>query len=257
VRIVIVTQEEPFYIPILLRNLLNRQQNIDGIILLPDLPHGFTRLSYFKRLFDVFGPIDFLKFGILYVHYKLADAIAVVWVLNRYYSVESTAKKWNIPLYILKDINSQEALRILKMLEPDILISVAASQIFKKDAIRSSKHTINIHAALLPHNKGMMPSFWALANGETETGITVHYVDEDIDAGDILFQRAFEISPDDTLHSLQTKVAHFGSDALIEVITMLENGKMETRKPQGEESYFSFPTKAAAQAFRARGRRFI
>ncbi len=256
-KIVIITQEEPFYIPILLNSLLNRGQNIDGIILLPDLPHGFTRFSYLKRLFDVFGLADFTKFGILYVHHKLADAVGRVWDTNINYSVKSTAKKWNIPLYSAKDINSQEAFRILKMLEPDILISVASPQIFKKDVIRSAMHTINIHAALLPNNKGMMPSFWALAKGENKTGITVHYVDEDIDSGDILFQYEFEIAPNDTLHSLQTKVAKIGSDALIEVINMLEKGKQEVRKLQGEGSYFSFPTKAAAQAFRARGRRFI
>jgi len=256
-RIVIITQEEPFYIPILLNSLLNRGQNIDGIILLPDLPHGFTRSSYLKRLFDVFGPIDFTKFGILYAHHKLVDAIGSVCNIKKVYSVKSTAKKWGVPLYRINEINSKEAVRILKTLQPDILISVAAPQIFKKDVICSAKHTINVHAALLPNNKGMMPSFWALAKGEGKTGVTVHYVEEDIDAGDIIFQHAFEIAPDDTLHSLQTKVAKLGSDALLEAINLLESGKQEVRKPQGEGSYFSFPTKAAAQAFRARGRRFI
>jgi len=256
-KIVIVTQEEPFYIPILLRDLLKRVNQVDGIILLPDLPHGFTRFSYVKRLFDVFGIQDFTKFGFLYLHHKVADVIGSITGNSRYYSVNSIARESIIPLFNVNNINSEGSIEILKKLKPDILISIASPQIFKTDVIHSANHTINIHAALLPHNKGMMPSFWALAKGEKKTGITVHYVDEHIDTGDILFQRSFEISSGDTLHSLQTRVAEFGADALVEVVRTLERGNPKVTRPHGEGIYHSFPTKTAAQELRARGRRLI
>lgn len=256
-KIVIVTQEEPFYIPVLLRGFLRRVGQVDGIILLPDLPHGFTRFSYIKRLFDVFGIQDFTKFGFLYLHHKVADVIGTLIKSNRHYSVNSIAKMSAIPLLRVNSINSEDSIEILKKLKPDILISIASPQIFKRDIIHSADHTINIHAALLPHNKGMMPSFWALAKGEKKTGITVHYVDDYIDTGDILLQRSFEIGSNATLHSLQIKVAEFGADALVEVVSMLERGSPKVTKPHGEGIYHSFPTKAAAQELRTRGRRFI
>lgn len=257
-KVVIVTQDEPFYIPILLKDFLSRVRQIDGIILLPGLPQGFTRYSYIKRLFDVFGPLDSAKFGILYAHHVIADMIGTFTKNNNNsYSVKSIAKKWNISIYNVHNINSRDTIEILRKIRPNVLISLASPQIFKKEVIYSADHTINIHAALLPHNKGMMPSFWTLAKGEKRTGITVHYVDECIDSGDILFQRPFDISPNETLHSLQIKVAERGSDALVEVINTLRNDYPKVIKPQGKGNYYSFPTKAAALEFRARGRRFI
>ncbi len=184
--IVIVTQEDPFYIPILMNRITNTLPDINAIIILPGLPHGFTTFSYYKRLYDVFGLIDFLKYGLLYAHHTAIDIISRIFHLNFFYSVKSIAKRRNISLFNVKNINSEETLSVLQRLSPEIIISIASPQIFKKEVIRSAKHTLNIHAALLPNNRGMMPSFWAMVKGETETGVTVHYVDENIDTGDII-----------------------------------------------------------------------
>ncbi|MDP1340831.1 formyltransferase family protein, partial [Klebsiella variicola] len=64
----------------------------------------------------------------------------------------------------------------------------------------------------------MMPSFWVLAKGEKNTGVTAHYVTEHIDSGEIILQRSIDIGSDETLHSLQTKVAHEGAMVLVEAI---------------------------------------
>jgi methionyl-tRNA formyltransferase len=255
--IVIVTQDEPFYIPILMNRVANVLTEITAIIVLPGLPHGFTTFSYYKRLFDVFGPIDFIKYGLLFAHHTAVDFFSRVFQLNFLYSVKSIAKRRKISLFSVKNINSEETLSILQGLSPEIIISIASPQIFKRDVIRSARHTLNIHAALLPNNRGMMPSFWVLAKGETETGVTVHFVDENIDTGDIIVQKKIEIDPNETLHTLQTKVAYTGSDAVIEAVRILKEDIAVPIRPVGEGSYFSFPTKEAAKEFRKRSKRFI
>jgi methionyl-tRNA formyltransferase len=255
--IVIVTQEEPFYIPILMNRITNALPAINAIIILPGVPHGFTPFSYIRRLFDVFGPIDFLKYGLLFAHHTAVDLFSSVFHLNFFYSVKSIAKRRNISLFCVKDINSEATLSIVQGLSPEIIISIASPQIFKRDVILSARHTLNIHAALLPNNRGMMPSFWAMVKGEPETGVSVHYVDENIDTGEIILQRIIDIEPGETLHTLQTKVAYIGSDALIESVRILHEDTVVPISPCGKGSYFSFPTIEAAKEFRKRGKRFI
>lgn len=254
---VIVTQEEPFYIPVFLGKVLAEYEKVVAIIVLPGDTKGFTTLSYIKRLYDVFGLKDFIAYGALFVHHKFLELLSRWRRFSRFYSVKSAARGNSIPVYHLKNINGPESLNLLKALEPEIIISVAAPQIFKKELINLAEHTINIHAALLPQYRGMMPSFWVLAKGEERSGITVHYMNEHIDMGNIVLQKTIDISPQDTLHSLQTKVANVGAMALLKALQEVEKGDSSGVSPQRDGSYYSFPTKEAAKEFRARGRRFI
>lgn len=116
------------------------------------------------------------------------------------------------------DINSLESLDLIKRLNPKIIVSIASPQILRMEVIDSVKYAINIHAALLPEYRGMMPSFWVLARGEKKTGVTVHRINERIDGGAIILQKTIDISPQDTLHSLQTKVANVGAIALLDAL---------------------------------------
>jgi len=254
---VIITQEEPFYIPIFLGKMLAEYDKFIAVIILPGMPKGFTTFSYIKRLHDVFGPKDFATYGALFMHHKFLNLLNTWHRFDRLYSVERVAKKNSIPVYKLKKINAQESLNLLKTLEPEIIISVAAPQIFKERVIQSAKHVINIHAALLPEYRGMMPSFWVLAKGEGKTGVTVHYMNDHVDTGDIILHKTIDVSPQDTLHSLQTKVANVGSAALLEALGKIEHGNGSRFMPEGKGSYYSFPTKEGAKELRARGRRFI
>jgi len=102
-----------------------------------------------------------------------------------------------------------------------------------------------------------MPSFWVLAKGEARTGVSVHYIDENIDTGNVILQKVIDISQKDTLHSLQTKVAITGSSALLEALHFIKNGAGAGITPKVEGSYFPFPTREAAKELRARGRRTI
>ena len=254
---VLITQEERLYLPIFLSRVLSEYRKIAALILLPGTPQGFSICTYWKRLYDVFGPKDFIIYGTLFAYYGFFYLLGQCIQLGRSYSVASAAKRNAIPVYKLKDINTKEALALLKSIEPEAIISVAAPQTFSKEVIHSAKFAINIHAALLPKYRGIMPSFWVLAKGESKTGVTVHFIDEHIDTGGIILQKVIQISCQDTLHSLQTKIANVGASALLESLKKIENGDAGGVAPQGEGSYYSFPTKEAAKELRTRGRRII
>jgi methionyl-tRNA formyltransferase len=258
---VIVTQEEPFYIPIFLGKLLAEYKGIIAVIILPGIPKGFTIVSYGRRMYEVFGLKDFVAYGTLFIYYRFLNFLSHWAQFKRLYSVRAAAKKNSIPVYKLGSINSPESLNLLKSLKTEVIVSVASPQIFKKEIINLVNHSINIHAALLPQYRGMMPSFWVLAKGEVKTGITVHCMNHNIDTGNIILQKEIQLSPEDTLHSLQNKVACEGAVALLEVLERIEkSGDIDDIVVSLEEekgSYYSFPTKEAAKEFRARGRRFI
>jgi methionyl-tRNA formyltransferase len=115
---------------------------------------------------------------------------------------------------------------------------------------------LNVHSALLPKYRGMLPTFWALLNGEPETGVTVHRMVEGIDGGDIILQRRVPIAADETLLSLMRKTKRMAADLVLDSIKEFDAGTVSSMSnPADGGSYFSFPTRADVDRFRALGRR--
>ena len=256
-RAVIVTQEEPFYLPIFFGRVLAEYRGVVAVVLLPGTPYGFTAFSYIKRLYDVFGLKDFIIYATLFIYYRILGFLSRWKKFGRFYSVSAAARGSSLPVYRLKNVNAPDSLSLLRNLETEVLVSVAAPQVFKKELINSARHAVNVHAALLPQYRGMMPSFWVLVKGEKKTGVTVHYLDEHIDTGSIIVQESLDISPDDTLHTLQTTVAGVGARALLTALGKIEADGGTGSMIQGKGSYYPFPTREAAREFRLRGRKFI
>lgn len=120
--------------------------------------------------------------------------------------LKELAKQQNIEVLQNKNINSSEFISKLKLFKSDIFVSLAFNQIFKKEAILlPAKGVINCHAGKLPHYRGRNILNWVLINDEKEFGITVHFVDEGIDTGDIITQETFPISDEDNYGSLLKK----------------------------------------------------
>lgn len=207
------------------------------------------------------------KTGLGFVGMKGAEIILgritppVMKLLGRASRIPSLAQmsaEFGVPMIHAKNVNSAESLAVLEQWQPDLVVSVYLNQLIKKPIIEmASAGVINVHPALLPRNRGLFPYFWALANGDTETGVTVHWVDTRFDTGEILVQRAFPIKPDDTVLSLANQSAQLGADLLVEAIRAIESGN-PPRVPQNSAaaSYFSWPTPEAVRRFRQRGRRY-
>lgn len=109
----------------------------------------------------------------------------------------------NIEFLVEKDINSDSFYSKVKSLGLDLLVSMSFNQIFKSRLIDLPKHgTINCHAGKLPFYRGRNVLNWVLINDEKEFGISVHYIDEGIDTGDLILQESFEISENDNYKTI-------------------------------------------------------
>ena len=173
-------------------------------------------------------------------------------------SIRRMEAEFGVPVAGSKNINTPQAWAVLKSWQPDLIISVYLNQLIGKTILAMpSRGVINVHPALLPKNRGLFPYFWALANGDGESGVTVHWVDPKFDTGDILLQERLPITADDTVISLAGRSAELGADLLVEAVRLIEAGDPPIITQDSEQaSYFSWPTAEAVRRFRAQGRRY-
>ena len=122
-------------------------------------------------------------------------------------------------------IKDQQAIEEIRALKPDVIVVMAYGQILPRDVLEIPVMAcLNLHASLLPRWRGAAPIQAAIAGGDRETGITVMYMDEGLDTGDILLQRTIDIRSDDTGGSLHDRLAQIAPDALLESLRMLAKG---------------------------------
>ena len=136
--------------------------------------------------------------------------IKVSFICARYESEDETlkdlAKFHNIDYLKHKNVNSDEFISIIVKYNCDLFVSMSFNQIFKSKIINLTKYkTINCHAGKLPFYRGRNILNWVLINDEKEFGITVHYIDEGIDTGDIILQKIFQITDYDNYRTLLKK----------------------------------------------------
>ncbi len=115
----------------------------------------------------------------------------------------------------------------VRALEPDLLVLAYVTQFVPGRLIRLARRGgINYHPSLLPKYRGGTAINWAIIRGERETGVTIHWLDEGVDTGDILLQRKVEIGPDDTAASLYfNKLFPLGVEMIAEAVKLVREGK--------------------------------
>lgn len=149
------------------------------------------------------------------------------------------AEKNHIPVEIHQNVNSDEFLDRITKYDVDLFVSMSFNQIFRAETINYPPlKTINCHAGKLPFYRGRNILNWALINDEKEFGITVHYVDEGIDTGDIILQRTYPITDEDDYGTLLNNAYTGCADVLYDAIKMIQAGtvqriRQETIDPVG------------------------
>ncbi|MBR3960643.1 MAG: methionyl-tRNA formyltransferase, partial [Clostridia bacterium] len=142
----------------------------------------------------------------------------------------------NIPVYQPETLRDGEAYRILKGINPEIIVVVAYGKLLPKDILDLPKHgCINAHASLLPKFRGSSPIQWSIVCGETKTGITTMYMDEGMDTGDIIETDELTIGADETAEELFERLSVMAGDLLCSTLDKIENGTA-TRTPQNESA---------------------
>ncbi len=252
----LVTQEDPFHIPRLISALLaERGDDVVAVMILP----GEISRGNVGRYVRFLGVKEFSRHASSYLCSKALDRAFPKGRGRHFYSVKAVARRHGIAVLEPGNVNSVESVAALEGCDVELVISIAAPQIFRRRVLSVPRYgCINLHNGLLPRYQGLLPSFWALANGEGSTGSTVHYMSEEIDRGDVLLQEEVPILPTDTFHSLveRTKV-DIGPKLLLEAITRIEEGRAEPVEVDwAQSSYFSFPDDEAVRRFRQARRRF-
>ena len=259
-KLVIITQEETFYLPTFFRLLLQaRSHDVVGLTIMPATMPKKGWGATLHEHFALFGLRTFLYQSMRFGLYRLGDVVGHLLPLSSFYSVRAVADHFRVPLLPTDNINGAAYLGTLRALAPDVIVSVNAPQVFKRRLLQLPRlGCINVHGALLPKYRGRLPSFWVLLNGEKETGSTVHFMNEQLDDGPIVLQRTIPIAPDETQHSLLLKTKRLGAELLLEALAALEQGAVEPQINATEQAtYYSFPTPEDGRRFRALGLRFI
>ena len=149
--------------------------------------------------------------------------------------VKVVALENNIPVYQPTTLKSDEPYEDLAALAPELIVVAAYGKILPKRILDlPPKGCINVHSSLLPRYRGAAPINWAILNGETETGVTIMYMAEGLDTGDIISQRATLIDPNETVESLHDRLADIGAQLLGETVTAIGAGTA-SRIPQDDE----------------------
>jgi methionyl-tRNA formyltransferase len=141
--------------------------------------------------------------------------------------VKEAALRAGLRVYQPETIKSESAEQFLNNLAPDAVVIIAYGQIIPARLLTIPRlGWINLHASLLPRYRGAAPIHWAIATGETSTGLTTMVIDAGLDTGPILLQRAIEIGPDETAPELSARMSEAGAPLVVESLLRLDLGKI-------------------------------
>jgi methionyl-tRNA formyltransferase len=146
----------------------------------------------------------------------------------------------NIPVHQPEKIRSPEAGNLLQQLAPDCIVIIAYGQIIPTTLLNIPKlGWINLHASLLPKYRGAAPINWAIANGETQTGLTTMRIDAGMDTGPMLLQEEVDIAPEETAPQLTASMAEAGAPLMLETLRGLAAGKLTSRPQQNDAATYA------------------
>jgi len=148
--------------------------------------------------------------------------------------VKTFAQEHGIPVFSPEKAGSPESLEYLRELNADLFVVVAYGHYIPPSVLAlPSFGSINLHPSLLPKYRGSSPIQWALANGDEVTGVTILYVGEKMDAGDIILQREVPIDPEETANTLEPVLGQIGAELLMEAVNQIRLGTVSA-VPQNE-----------------------
>src|SRR5947209_7039641 len=141
--------------------------------------------------------------------------------------VKEAALAANLPVHQPEKIRAPESQDLLRKLAPDCIVIIAYGQIIPAALLSVPKFGwINLHASLLPKYRGAAPINWAIANGETKTGLTTMRIDAGMDTGEIFLQEEIDIAPEETAPELASRMADAGAPLMIETLRGLASGTL-------------------------------
>lgn len=148
--------------------------------------------------------------------------------------VKQFAIDYDIPVLQPESLKDEQFLAQLRAFQADLFVVVGFRILPEIVFSLPPKGTINLHASLLPAYRGAAPINWAIINGEKETGVTIFFIEKNVDTGNLILQEKVTIEPDDNAGILHDKLMNVGAELLLEVVDSIETDDF-TRSPQTGE----------------------
>jgi methionyl-tRNA formyltransferase len=158
--------------------------------------------------------------------------------------VKSAAAASGIPVYQPQKIRTEEAHEYFRTAAPDAVVIIAYGQIIPASLVEIPRlGWINLHGSLLPKYRGAAPIHWAIANGETRTGLTTMRIDAGLDTGPTLLSYETEIAPDETAPQLYARLSEAGAPLMVETLRGLDRGTVTPTPQDNSQATLAPPLK--------------
>lgn len=255
-KVLLITQNEPFFIPKMVKYLISQQKDnysISGITILNPHRKNKNYLHWFKERAQVYTITELFIVAMAFAYTKFQNKVKT----TSDYSINSVVKKNQIQEINTNDVNSIAYIEKIRELNIDIIISISCPQLFKEELLSAVNYCINAHGTLLPRHRGVFGSWWMLFSGDKVGGSTIHTMELKLDAGEILWQKEFQIETKDTQYSIAYKTKRDMSYGLVEVLKNILINKVIPICSKYESSYHRAPKKEQGKAFRKIGHHII
>ncbi len=254
-RIYIITMDDPIQTYDFIKEIIKAKENEIVGLAVPKgnrltLSKGKSKYMYVISLFLIMGSWHFFKSSLKTIIFKIKKKL-YIFGFGTNPSISAYAETRGIPTQMITTPNSNKFRTYLETLNIDIIIN-QSQNIVKKELLDIPKiGVLNRHNALLPKNRGRLTPFWVMYNGDVETGVSIHFVEEGIDSGDIVVQKKYKVTKNDNFNSLVKKNYKIASKAMIEAIDILEKNNYSLIDNNDEKAtYNTTPTLKQALNYR-------
>jgi methionyl-tRNA formyltransferase len=253
VRTVAVTQSDPFFTGRFFEVFLEEAPRVGVDVVEVALLRNFneSRPALFRRMAQLYGAVDTVRLTTRYARAMIAER------RGSPHSVEAIAARHGVPVVRPPSINDAAYLETLKQRDVDVLLSVAAPEILRDQALTAAPYVLNVHSGRLPDYRGMMPTFWALSDGVDEVVVTVHEMAAGIDTGRVLAEFPVAVGPHDTAFDVARNAKAVAGREVARLLSTIRAPRQPRPASEHAGSYHGFPTGADARRLRARGRRLL
>jgi methionyl-tRNA formyltransferase len=249
-KIFLITEDDPIYVIEFFRIFFSEHPTAELELCGITIEHPFYESigRTFRRMLRFYGYRDAIRQGLRFISARL-----------RRDSINALAASAGVPVLSTRSVNDPEFLQQVRAQAPDVIVSVAAPEIFRPELLDVPRlGCINIHSGRLPNYRGMMPTFWQMLRGEQAITITVHKMAHKLDAGDVLATLSFPLKRFDSLDRVIKGTKREGARLLIRALRDLRNGLVRPIPlDMTDARYFSFPKPSDVLQFRRRGHRLL
>lgn len=260
-RAFIISQEEPFYIPKVIRYLVENQNDNFEIVGATRLqPHrkNKTMKDWLLERTQIYTYWELFITTCFFVYCKIGyKFLSKIGVYNPF-SVKTIYQKNGVKEFITQDINSKTYLDELRNLNIDIILSISPPQLFEKELLETPKVAcLNAHGTLLPRHRGVFGSWWMLFEGDKEIGTTIHTMVDKLDAGEVVWQKEIPMPHKATQYSIAYHTKKIMAEGLVEILNQYAKSEVKIQLSPYQESYHRAPSKEQGKVFHKKGLRVV